>query len=149
MLCLVGSWKVEEKSSSVILLEDTSRQDLVGQRPLKTSVEHSDQPPQAGGAGYSRIRVSRRDEGLLGGELQGKCPEAKQAGMSDNYLALSNAPEGASESSFLGAVTQDLLAAGGPVFAQDRPSCSRAGSPHGCHSSVARLVHLWAHEAML
>lgn len=24
-----------------------------------------------------------------------------------------------------------------------------APGPHGCHSSVARLVHLWAHEAML
>lgn len=75
-------------------------------------------------ASLGRIIVSRRVEGLLCGELQGNGPEVKQAGVFDTCLALSNVPEGASESSCLGAVIQDLLAAGSPGFAQNRRSCS-------------------------
>lgn len=56
------------------------------------------------------------------GELQGKGPEAKQAGMLGNYLALSGALEGASELSCLVIITQNGPATGGPGFAQDRPS---------------------------
>lgn len=79
-------------------------------------------------------------------ELQGKGPEAKQAGMFGNCLALSTFQkvllshpvwEQSLRTSLLqvalGLHRMDLLAPG----------------PHGCHSSVARLVHLWSHETML
>lgn len=80
------------------------------------------------------------------GNSKAKVQKPSKARVFGNFLALSNVPEGALSHLACEPSLRTCLLRAALGLLGTHPL---APGPCGCHSSVARLVHLWAQEAVL